>query len=683
MESLLDSALAYALKGFAVLPLRPGQKVPLTKNGLKDASKNDGVIRQWWQQTPDANIGLLTDGLIVIDIDGPENPWPQDQEQAASLIDTAVSVTANGGRHHVFRSPYDKSYRNTAGRLAESVDTRAAGGYIVVYPSRLESGGVYQWIDGLELPEFSQVPYPPKWLLESLDGLEEKRTAGPIVPVDGEVLEGSRNASLARLAGSMRRVGLGVDEIFAALQATNAARVRPRLDDREVRRIAESICKYEPNPIAVAKMSAEEDDTPVVASPGDPGTFPEHLYDVPGFVNGVQEYINRTSHRLQPILALAASLSLQACIVGRRVADEINTRANLYSIGVAPSGGGKEAGRQAIKDILYKAGAHQLLGEGIASHAGLITSMSSQPSMLWLIDEIGRWIRSINQSGGSQPHLAGIVTNLLKLYSSAGSVFLGDSYADSEKRKTINQPNCCLYGTTVPESLYAGLTSESITDGFLSRVLIWETPGERPRKRRPGSKDLDPVILSYVREWLGNSTSFQHVNPEIQTIPTTADALAILEDFEIACDESANSVGEPLGTLWTRAGEKSRKLALLYACSNGLPGECIEIGEDAAVWAVAVSRWQTERLIYLCDRHVSDGAFDMRRKKVFRAIEAAGKVGLTQSELTRRTQSLAPRDRNEVLEALVESKEIAIKMIGSGGPGRKTTRFVATVFGAC
>ncbi len=61
------------------------------------------------------------------------------------------------------------------------------------------------------------------------------------------VAEGGRNNTLARLAGAMRRRGLSADAIFAALQKENTVRCQPPLDDEEVRCIADSIGRYEPD----------------------------------------------------------------------------------------------------------------------------------------------------------------------------------------------------------------------------------------------------------------------------------------------------------------------------------------------------------------------------------------------------------------------------------------------------
>lgn len=65
---------------------------------------------------------------------------------------------------------------------------------------------------------------------------------------DGEPIpEGRRNDALASLAGSMRRRGMGYAAIHAALNQVNDEQCHPPLDEGDVRRIAQSVCRYEPS----------------------------------------------------------------------------------------------------------------------------------------------------------------------------------------------------------------------------------------------------------------------------------------------------------------------------------------------------------------------------------------------------------------------------------------------------
>lgn len=73
-KKLLKDALRYQSQGCSVIPCKPGGKEPLVpwkKNKKKRASKKQ--IEDWWNEFPDANIGIVTgkvSGIFVVDVDG-------------------------------------------------------------------------------------------------------------------------------------------------------------------------------------------------------------------------------------------------------------------------------------------------------------------------------------------------------------------------------------------------------------------------------------------------------------------------------------------------------------------------------------------------------------------------------------------------------------------------------------
>ena len=69
--------------------------------------------------------------------------------------------------------------------------------------------------------------------------------------------EGSRNDTLFSLGCGLRGKGLEVDEITEELMDLNDKRCSPPLLDTEVRLIAESAAKYEPNALVLATTSKE------------------------------------------------------------------------------------------------------------------------------------------------------------------------------------------------------------------------------------------------------------------------------------------------------------------------------------------------------------------------------------------------------------------------------------------
>jgi hypothetical protein len=279
---LLTAALRYAELGYRVFPCVPSGKAPLTEHGFHDATTDHEEIERWWAQHPNANIGIPTAGLVVVDIDGEANPWPGDPERSADLAQTgAMGLTPRGGRHYLFRRPAGKSWRCTESRLALHVDTRTDGGYILVPPSVVE-GRAYRWAPGLELDEPPErLPEPPPWLIQELDGLAHGTpTLAHVAAGQDEankIPTGQRNATLARLAGTMRRVGMTRSEILAALCQVNDDRCRPRLEPAEVERIAASVARYEPDQIATA-MAEGHWDQMMLAQP--PQLAPVSLADL-------------------------------------------------------------------------------------------------------------------------------------------------------------------------------------------------------------------------------------------------------------------------------------------------------------------------------------------------------------------------------------------------------------------
>lgn len=238
--SPLEYALSYAARGWHVLPLKPRGKTPLTQHGLKDATKDPATIRAWWKQWPAANVGIACEpsGLAVIDIDA-KSGGLETLDQLTTLdpfcVDTLISRTGGGGAHLVFEG----SIPNTTGKIGKGIDSRGKGGYFVAPPSVHESGNAYRWEDETAKAE----PLPDFWRVR-LNGHTSEPIETEITPA---ISTGARNASLTRLAGSLRNIGLSADEMNAALQAANRTRCNPPLPEGEVRRIAESISRYAPD----------------------------------------------------------------------------------------------------------------------------------------------------------------------------------------------------------------------------------------------------------------------------------------------------------------------------------------------------------------------------------------------------------------------------------------------------
>jgi hypothetical protein len=263
---VIEHALDYARRGWLVLPLHtpdpsghcscrkadcgsPG-KHPRTLNGLKDATTEEAKICHWWALWPDANVGVATgevSGLVVIDVDtrhGGEVSMHALIERHGDLPprrERVYSLTGGGGWHLLFAHPGVRIGNvQSSDRLGAGVDVRGDGGYIVAPPSLHASGARYAWGAAPAGP----LPALPPWLAALLT----ERPAATRAPgaVEGEIPEGQRDKTLASLAGTMRRRGMGADAIYAALAVENETKCNPPLPDEDVRRISRSISRYSP-----------------------------------------------------------------------------------------------------------------------------------------------------------------------------------------------------------------------------------------------------------------------------------------------------------------------------------------------------------------------------------------------------------------------------------------------------
>ena len=254
---MIDYALAYAARGWAVLPIyaisnggctchkracnSPG-KHPRLRKWVTQASTDPARIKEWWRSWPDSGVGITTgdaSSLFVLDVDVGKagfDTLEQLQNEHGSLPVTLSQATGGGGRHYLFKWP-EQDMRSNAGALGSGLDIRASGGFIVAPPSAHVSGNVYAWKSNLHDSVIAPVP---QWIIEQLLKPKAEATGG-----DSEVIaEGGRNSFLTSLGGRLRRESKTRQVIRVQLAEANAIKCHPPLDPSEVERIADSVSRY-------------------------------------------------------------------------------------------------------------------------------------------------------------------------------------------------------------------------------------------------------------------------------------------------------------------------------------------------------------------------------------------------------------------------------------------------------
>lgn len=147
----LDAALSWASVGIRVLPIRPNEKAPLTRNGLNDATTDRAQLEEWWARWPNANVGIATGapGVDVLDVDvrGKHSGWRAlGRLRKADILPLGAPTvrTPSGGIHLYFMGTQQRN-----GSIPdEHLDFRSAGGYVLVPPSKVTAvsyAGAYRW----------------------------------------------------------------------------------------------------------------------------------------------------------------------------------------------------------------------------------------------------------------------------------------------------------------------------------------------------------------------------------------------------------------------------------------------------------------------------------------------------------------------------------------------------------
>lgn len=251
-NKLLKTALFYASEyGWAVFPVNGKTKKPHTYHGCKDAKKDPGAIKSWWNRYPDAAIGVATgsmSNLVVIDEDIDENKglngyeavrkWEQEH---GDLPETVTAITGRGGNHLYFH--YEGSdIKNRAGIL-EGVDVRGEGGYVIAPPSPHPNGTEYAW----ELPPDEYEIAPLNDVVKQFLLYEEAEddSDGETFQMPEQIESGTRNDTLYRLACSLQAKGLPDAAIIEAVMATNLEKCIEPLEREEIELLCSSAFTYQ------------------------------------------------------------------------------------------------------------------------------------------------------------------------------------------------------------------------------------------------------------------------------------------------------------------------------------------------------------------------------------------------------------------------------------------------------
>lgn len=400
--------------------------------------------------------------------------------------------------------------------------------------------------------------------------------------------------------------------------------------------------------------------------------FPESALQCGGMIGDILDFIRSVSIKDQPVLAYAGALVAMSYCLARRVRTPGNIRPNIYCIGIAGAGTGKEAARRVCRRIhgeMSEFGAS--CPERYESKQALANHVLHDGAVMACPDEFARYLKAIvSRSAGN--FLAALIEEWLILYSASNETRYTPRICASEAKKhnerSVNQPHFCLYGTTNPEDFFDVLNWNLISNGFIPRCLLFEGE-EKPRRVERGLNDeIDFTIPSALQEKICAWRNFRRPDmkaatkennpPDPFVVRYTPEAEAAAKAFVREMDEADLSEKE-LREIYSRAAENMHKLALIHACAKYGPNEERLVIDDECVGiAIDVSRFLLAQFRSWLRKYVAENDYEASVKKVGAWFASRPRDSVTLSEFTKRWSRFKKIEREDILTTLESTGEI-------------------------
>jgi hypothetical protein len=261
---MLEAALKYALKGWAVFPIHTtiglfcscgtvgcgkSGKHPRIDKWNEKATVDPETIRAWWTKWKDANIGIITgrkSGVVVLDVD-PRNGGNETLEQLMAdigVLPPSLRVRTGGdGQHLIFRNPKHPIEQGSS-KLGSGIDVKGDGGYIIAPPSLHRSGNRYEWIDN---PDDTPLAELPDAVVERIGRVITPQNV-TTSSTEALIPKGERDNRLFQFALKFYHQGYSEDVVLAMLSGINERLCEQpeadRITEDDLRRIVTSAKSY-------------------------------------------------------------------------------------------------------------------------------------------------------------------------------------------------------------------------------------------------------------------------------------------------------------------------------------------------------------------------------------------------------------------------------------------------------
>lgn len=390
--------------------------------------------------------------------------------------------------------------------------------------------------------------------------------------------------------------------------------------------------------------------------------MPEELFNVGGFIGDVMQLTLDYAPAPNKPLALAGAITLMSFLTARKVKTDSGLRPNVYILGLAESGAGKEKPRDVNQAILESIGCDTQLLETIASGEGLEDLLVQTPALFWQCDEFYSVLKSMSDETKDNT----LMRYLLMLYTSSQKNFTTRIKA-GKQGVIVPKPHLTLFATTTPEEFFKNVNDTFLNGGMFARMNI--VVADKPvRPTLKSELQIPDKLIDTAKSWKNFIPAGSgNLDVEAMAVPYTAGARELAEsvyDFQFSMCDSLRSSGNAAWqiSLWNRYFEISMRYALLYACSEASSPDKAVMTDSAVKWGSAFARWDIKNKIQITDKKYYRSDFERESEQVIDVLvkwhKKNGNTPMPLHKFSIKTKYLNLKDKALILDSLVSQNRI-------------------------
>lgn len=636
---------------------------------------------RWNEELPDeclynetqAGIGVLpgpASGIMFVDID------TDDKELILKLKEILPTspVQRFGSKGVGIAYAYNEKLKSRKFRNIK-VELFIDSGYLVLPPSYHEkTGGHYKWL-GPSLLEFDKENLPTfdETVISRLEALDQKLETNEKSGV------GNRHDMLLKQAFAGLHGGKDLDKIAEELASYDLKNHNPSWFKEEMKAKTEAdvlkvALKFTEN---VAKTYEKKNPLPDISEievASKEEKFEIKSYPVPtGVMGSIYKLIQAHSYTYAPNITLGATLAVYSTLVGNSYSFQ-RTYGNLFCLILAPSGTGKKFGIEVAKDLLDEYG--RTRRANYVSGPDIKRDLTDFCIKLDLADEFSTTLNLMTEGGVWQKS---IPSELCELWSASGGKIFAAAKKDQKNCASITQPYISMLAATTISGFKRSVNNWLFESGFIPRCLFfldYAGPEAVSTIDENYLEALTEEVRIYFRSWVLNHSNFMADVTNGTTKMTLADdAVSYFDEklksfYKDILKQPEDSIEQ---IMLTRKREQYKKLAMLHSLSRD-PKNAVITKEDLD-WAELIFDTSYHNQKIFIKEASSENEQQAMKERLYSII--LQNPGISRRDLARKTQSFGKKQRESLLEDLLDAERVCEHISSVGRNGKRLRSFSA------